>query len=73
MEILESMNKRVRKFSIIDVKLAQATAMLFLIIIAKMIPALAKFVLEVNIWIWVALFILVCIKPFYVFWFKKLG
>lgn len=49
-----------RKMSIIDVKLAQGAAMLFLIIIAKAIPALAEAVLEMNIWIWMALLVLIC-------------
>lgn len=71
MGILKNMNERARKMSIIDVKLAQGAAMLFLIIIAKVIPALAKAVLEINIWIWVTLLVLICAKPCYVFWFKK--
>lgn len=71
MGTLENMNERVRKMSLIDLKLAQGAAMLFLIIVAKLIPGLTKAVLEINIWIWVVLLVLVCAKPCYVFWFKK--
>ena len=71
MEILKNWNKRVKKMSIVDLKLAQGAAILFLIVLANALPALTRAVLEVNIWIWVALLMLVGAKPFYVFWFKK--
>ena len=46
MELLENMNQRVKRFSIIDVKLAQVTAMFFALIIAKLIPQ----IINVSIW-----------------------
>lgn len=64
MGILEGMNQRVKKFSIIDVKLAQLTAMFGAIIIAKLIPQ----IMEINLWCFVALLVLCAIKPFCVFW-----
>ena len=67
MELLEDMNQRVRKFSIIDVKLAQGAAMFFALIIAKLIPD----IMDLSIWWFVALLVVCAIRPFYVFWFVE--
>jgi hypothetical protein len=64
MGILEGMNQRVKKFGIVDVKLAQLTAMFGALIIAKLIPQ----VMDINIGFFIALFVLCAIKPFCVFW-----
>lgn len=67
MPILEDMTRRVRRFDIFDVKLAQGAAAFFMLIIAKMIPD----IMTINIWWFVVLLILCAAKPFYVFWFKQ--
>jgi hypothetical protein len=67
MQLIEEMTKRVKKFDIIDVKLAQFAAMFLALIIAKLIPD----IMDVNIWWFVVLLIICAIKPFYVFWFKE--
>ncbi|MHC4070184.1 MAG: hypothetical protein ACYSR8_11550 [Planctomycetota bacterium] len=67
MDFLEEMTHRVKKFDIIDVKLAQVAAMFFVLIIAKLIPG----IMDLSIWWFAALLIICAIKPFYVFWFKE--
>jgi len=67
MGLLEDMDKRVKKFSIIDVTLAQGAAMFFVLIIAKLIPD----IMDLSIWWFVGLLVLCAIKPFYVFWVKE--
>jgi len=67
MGLLEDMDKRVKKFGIIDVKLAQGAAMFVALIIAKLIPD----IMDLSIWWFVVLLVLCAIKPFYVFWFKE--
>jgi len=67
MGILENMNERVKKFSILDVKLAQGIAIFVALIVAKLIPE----IMDINIWWFVALLVICAIKPLYVFWIKK--
>jgi len=67
MGLLEDMDKRVKKFGIIDVKLAQGAAMFGALIIAKLIPD----IMDLSIWWFVGLLVLCAIKPFYVFWVKE--
>ena len=67
MGLLDDMDKRVKGFGIIDVKLAQGAAMFFALIIAKLIPD----IMDLSIWWFVGLFVLCAIKPFYVFWVKE--
>ena len=67
MGFLEDMTRRVRRFDIIDVKLAQGAAMFFALIIAKLIPQ----IMSINVWWFVALLVICAIKPFYMFWLKK--
>jgi hypothetical protein len=67
MGLLEDMNQRVKKFDIVDVKLAQVTAMFFALIIVKLIPD----IMDVSIWWFVALLVVCAIRPFYTFWFMK--
>jgi len=67
MVFLEDMTRRVRRFDIIDVKLAQGAAMFFALIIAKLIPQ----IMSINVWWFVALLVICAVKPFYVFWLKK--
>jgi len=67
MGFFEDMDQRVKKFGIVDVKLAQGAAMFFALIIAKLIPD----IMDLSIWWFVALLVLCAIKPFYVFWIKQ--
>jgi len=67
MNFFEDMNERVERFSILDVKLAQAATFLLALIVAKFIPR----IMEINIWWFIAFWLLCGIKPFYVFWRKK--
>jgi len=59
MGIMKSMNERVRNFKIWDIKLAQGAAMCVMLIIAKLIPQ----IMEISIWWFVVLAILLGIKP----------
>ena len=67
MGIFEEMTRRVRKFDIFDVKLAQVTAMFGALIIVKLIPD----IMDVSIWWFVTMLIVCAIRPFCVFWFKE--
>jgi len=67
MGLLEDMDKRVKKFGIIDVKLAQGAAMFVALIIAKLIPQ----IMALSIWWFVGLLIICAIRPAYVFWLKE--
>ncbi len=64
MGLLEDMTRRVRKFDIIDVKLAQSCAFFFALVIAKLIPD----IMDINIWFFVVLLVVCAIKPFCAFW-----
>ena len=67
MGFLEDMDERVKKFGIIDLKLAQGAAMFFALIIAKLVPA----IMEVSI-VWFIVILIGCaIRPVYVFWFDR--
>ena len=67
MGLLEDMDRRVKKFTLIDVKLAQVVAMFLALIIAKLIPD----IMDISIWWFIVLLIVCTVKPFYVFWFKE--
>jgi hypothetical protein len=67
MGLLEDMNQRVKRFGIVDVKLAQGTAMFFVLVIAKLIPQ----IMDLSIWWFVGLLVICAIRPFYVFWIKE--
>ena len=67
MSLLENMNQRIKKFGIIDEKLAQAAAVFFALVIVKLIPQ----IMNLSIWWFVVLLILTAIKPLYVFYIKK--
>lgn len=67
MGLLEDMDQRVKRFSLIDVTLAQGAAMFFGLFIAKLIPQ----IMNINIWWFIALMVLSTAKPSCVFWFKK--
>ena len=67
MGLLEDMDKRVKKFGIIDVKLAQSAAAFFVLVIAKLIPQ----IMYLSIWWFIGLLIICAIKPVYMFWIKE--
>ena len=67
MGLLEDMNQRVKRFGIVDVKLAQGAAMFFTLVIAKLIPQ----IMDLSIWWFVGLLVICAIRPFYVFWIKQ--
>jgi hypothetical protein len=67
MGLFEELDRRVRKFSFIDVKLAQGAAMFGALIIAKIIPD----IMDLSIWWFAAMLVICAIRPFYVFWIKK--
>ncbi|MBC8525343.1 MAG: hypothetical protein ISS28_00170 [Candidatus Cloacimonetes bacterium] len=65
--ILQYFNKRIKFFTLVDLKLAQLAAMIVMIILIKLIPAITK----INyIWLIIAL-ILVSTRLFYVMFFKS--
>ncbi len=65
--MIKYFNSRVKMLNIFDLKLLQATVIFFAIIIVKLIPR----ILEIDIWWFVVLLVLCLIKPFYVFFFRK--
>ena len=65
--MIKYFNSRVKMLNIFDLKLLQATVMFLAIIIVKLIPR----ILEIDIWWFVVLLVLCLIKPFYVFFFRK--
>ena len=67
MKLLDEMNRRIKKFGILDEKLAQAAAIFFALIIVKLKPE----IMDTNIWWFVVLLIVCAIKPLYVFYIKK--
>lgn len=67
MSLIRFFNKRVRRLSIWDIKLAQGCAMLIALIIIKLIPDILRIDFA---WI-VALIIVLAIRPMYAFFFRK--
>jgi hypothetical protein len=67
MSFINFFNERVKKLTIFDVKLVQASAMCVILIIAKLIPQ----IMTVNIWWFIVLLVIFAIRPMYVFFFKK--
>ena len=67
MGIWENMNKRVKKFSILDVKLVGGIAIFAALIVAKLIPQ----IMDITIWWFVVLLAICAMKPFYMFFIKK--
>ncbi len=66
MHFIASMNQRAKKFNFWDLQLAQCSALILGLIIAKLAPQ----IMVVNIWWFIALFLLCAVRPFYVFYFK---
>ena len=67
MKVLDEMDRRIKRFGIIDEKLAQAAAVFLALIIVKFKPE----ILNLNTWWFVALLAICAIKPLYVFYKKN--
>ena len=66
MSSIDYWNRKVEKFTIFDVKLAQGAAMAFALIIVKFFPE----IVSLNVWWFVALAVVCALRPLYVMWFK---
>jgi len=67
MGFFEKMNERAKKFGLLEIKLAQAAAMFFALIVAKLVPP----IMDMNIWWFVVLLVICAIRPCYVFFIKE--
>jgi len=67
MAILSNVNERVKRFSIIDIKLIQCIAIFVTLIVVKLIPG----IMNINIWWFVILLVISAIKPLYVMYIEK--
>jgi len=66
-EWMDYWNRKVRKLTIIDVKLVQVMSMAIILIFAKIFPG----IMELSVW-WFVLVLVVCLpRPFYAFWLKE--
>jgi hypothetical protein len=59
-------NNRVKRFTIFDIKLIQASAMIVALILAKFIPQL----LDISIWWFIAALVIVSARPMYLMYAK---
>ena len=62
-------NRKVRKLTIVDVKLVQLMSMAVALILVKWFPQ----IMSLSIWWFVALFVLCFLRPAYVFWIRGEG
>jgi hypothetical protein len=67
MNVVEYFNGRVEKLTVFDIKLIQLAAMCLILIIVKLIPRM----LEISVWWYVLILIVVVIRPAYAFFFKE--
>jgi len=67
MRIIHYFNQRVKKLTILDVKLSQIAAMCMVLIAVKIIPD----ILKINILWFVILLIVISIRPLYAFYIKE--
>ena len=67
MRLWEQMDRRIKRFSIVDEKLAQLAAVFLALIVVRQYPHLLKYD---GWWYW-TLLVLCAIKPLYVFYLKK--
>lgn len=66
MDWIRYWNRKIRKLSIVDLKLVQVGSMAAILIIAKWFPQ----IMNVSIWWFVGIFIICMMRPFYVFWIE---
>lgn len=67
MSYIGYMNDRVKRLSIVDVKLVQCAAMFIALIVVKLIPQ----IMQASLWWFVVLAVLCGLRPTYVFFLKK--
>ena len=60
-------DRKVRKFGIVEVKLAQGVTIAFTLIVVKLFPQ----ILTLNVWWFVALLVVCAAEVHYVLWVKK--
>jgi hypothetical protein len=65
--MFRKLNERVKKLTLLDVKLVKWAVFFATIIIVKFFPQLLK----IDYWVLIALMFVCAAKPFYVFWIKK--
>lgn len=65
--MFEKMNERVKKLTIVDIKLIKWATLFATIIIVKLFPQLLK----IDYWVLIVLLLVCSAKPFYKFWIKK--
>ncbi len=66
MSWLDYWNRKVRTLTIVDLKLIQVGSMALILIFAKLVPQ----IMSLNIWWFVAVAIICCARPLYVFWIR---
>ena len=59
MSLYENLDQRAKRLGIMDTKLAQGGAILFVLVIVKLVPE----VLNASVWLFVALAVACAIKP----------
>jgi hypothetical protein len=69
MSFIHYCNRKVARFTIFDVKLAQGAAMAFMLIIVKLFPQ----IMTLSIWWFVAAVVVCALRPVYVMWIKDGG
>ena len=67
MSMIEYWNRKVKKFTIFDVKLAQGAAMAFVLIIVKFFPE----IMNLSMWWFVAFAVVCALRPVYAMWLKE--
>ncbi len=67
MSMIGYWNRKVKKFTIFDVKLAQGAAMAFVLIIVKFFPQ----IMSLSIWWFVAFAVVCALRPAYAMWAKE--
>ncbi len=65
--MIDYWNRKVKKFTIFDVKLVQGAAMAFALIIVKLFPQ----IMSLSIWWFVAFAVVCALRPVYAMWFKE--
>ena len=67
--MFKGVNEKVKKLSLVDLKLIKLAVFFATILIVKIFPKL----LEINARLLIILVIVCAIKPFYTFWIKKVS
>lgn len=67
MGLIQSANERIRKLTIVDLKLLQLAAIFTALIIVKLIPQ----IMELSIWWFIILAILFVLRPMNILFTKK--